>query len=112
MFRAHCNKLCHFGVPSMVRRNNLASAKATQDWRNCANLAQGLFENYAHAVHRSSRLIYDQTVVLQADYFVFPIVALINVAAPLADEVFPDEPLRQRVISFPFPLHYLFAAHP
>jgi len=33
-------------------------------------------------------------------------------AALLADEVFPDVPLRQRVISFPFPLRYLFAAHP
>jgi hypothetical protein len=30
----------------------------------------------------------------------------------LADEVFPDVPLRQWVISFPFPLRYLFAAHP
>ena len=27
-------------------------------------------------------------------------------------EVFPDVPLRQWVISFPFPLRYLFAAHP
>lgn len=33
-------------------------------------------------------------------------------AALLADEVFPDVPLRQRVISFPFPLQYLFSAHP
>ena len=33
-------------------------------------------------------------------------------AALLADEVFPDIPLRQWVISFPFPLRYLFAAHP
>ena len=33
-------------------------------------------------------------------------------AAPLADEVLPDVPLRQWVISFPFPLRYLFAAHP
>ena len=33
-------------------------------------------------------------------------------AALLADEVFPDAPLRQWVISFPFPLRYLFAAHP
>lgn len=30
----------------------------------------------------------------------------------LANEVFPDVPLRQWVISFPFPLHFLFAAHP
>jgi len=33
-------------------------------------------------------------------------------AALLADEVFPDVPLRQWVISFPFPLRYLFAVHP
>ena len=33
-------------------------------------------------------------------------------AALLWDEVFPDVPLRQWVISFPFPLRYLFAAHP
>lgn len=33
-------------------------------------------------------------------------------AALLADEVFPNAPLRQWVISFPFPLRYLFAAHP
>jgi ribosomal protein S27E len=33
-------------------------------------------------------------------------------AALLSDEVFPDVPLRQWVISFPFPLRYLFAAHP
>ncbi len=33
-------------------------------------------------------------------------------AALLADEVFPDVPRRQWVISFPFPLRYLFAAHP
>jgi hypothetical protein len=33
-------------------------------------------------------------------------------AALLADEVFPSVPLRQWVISFPFPLRYLFAAHP
>ena len=33
-------------------------------------------------------------------------------AALPADEVFPDVPLRQWVISFPFPLRYLFAAHP
>ena len=32
--------------------------------------------------------------------------------ALLSDEVFPDVPLRQWVISFPFPLRYLFAAHP
>ncbi len=33
-------------------------------------------------------------------------------AALLADEVFPDVPLRQWVISFPFPLRFLFAAYP
>ena len=33
-------------------------------------------------------------------------------AALLADEVFPDVPLRQWVISFLFPLRYVFAAHP
>ncbi len=33
-------------------------------------------------------------------------------AALLADEVLPDVPLRQWVISFPFPLRYLFAAQP
>ena len=33
-------------------------------------------------------------------------------AALLSDEVFPDVPLRQWVISFPFPVRYLFAAHP
>ena len=33
-------------------------------------------------------------------------------AALLADEVFPNVPLRQWVISFPFPLRYLFAARP
>ena len=33
-------------------------------------------------------------------------------AALLSDEVFPAVPLRQWVISFPFALRYLFAAHP
>ncbi len=33
-------------------------------------------------------------------------------AALLADELFPEVPLRQWVISFPFPLRFLFAAHP
>jgi len=33
-------------------------------------------------------------------------------AALLSDKVFSDVPLRQWVISFPFPLRYLFAAHP
>jgi len=35
-----------------------------------------------------------------------------DTAALLADEVFPSVPLRQWVISFPFPLRFLFAAHP
>ena len=35
-----------------------------------------------------------------------------EIAALLSDEVFPDVPLRQWVISFPFPLRYLFAAPP
>ena len=33
-------------------------------------------------------------------------------AALLSVDVFPNVPLRQWVISFPFPLRYLFAAHP
>jgi hypothetical protein len=33
-------------------------------------------------------------------------------AALLADEVFPDDPLRQWVISFPFPLRYLLPVLP
>ena len=37
---------------------------------------------------------------------------MVETAALLSDEVFPDVPLRQWVISFPFPLRYLFAAHP
>ena len=32
-------------------------------------------------------------------------------AALLSNEVFPDVSLRQWVISFPFPLSYLFPAH-
>jgi ribosomal protein S27E len=35
-----------------------------------------------------------------------------EIAALLSDEVFPNVPLRQWVISFPFRLQYLFAAHP
>ena len=37
---------------------------------------------------------------------------MVEAAALLADEVFPGVPFRQWVISFPFPLRYLFAAHP
>ena len=33
-------------------------------------------------------------------------------AALLAYEAFPDVPLRRSIISFPFPLRYLFAAQP
>lgn len=33
-------------------------------------------------------------------------------AALLADEVFPNVPLRQWMISFHFPRRYLFATHP
>jgi hypothetical protein len=33
-------------------------------------------------------------------------------AALLTDKVFPDVALRQWVIRFPFPLRFLFAAHP
>jgi hypothetical protein len=33
-------------------------------------------------------------------------------ATLIADGVFPHVPLRQWVISFPFALRYLFAAHP
>ena len=37
---------------------------------------------------------------------------MVETAALLSDEVFPDVPLRQWVISFLFPLRDLFAAHP
>lgn len=37
---------------------------------------------------------------------------MVETAARLADEVFPDVPLREWVVSFLFPLRYLFAAHP
>ena len=37
---------------------------------------------------------------------------MVETAALLAEEVFPAVPLRQWVISFPFALRYLFAAHP
>ena len=35
-----------------------------------------------------------------------------STAADLSDQIFPDVPLRQWVISFPFTLRYLFATHP
>jgi hypothetical protein len=37
---------------------------------------------------------------------------MVETAALLSDEVFPAVPLRQWVISFPFALRFLFAAHP
>ena len=33
-------------------------------------------------------------------------------AALLVDEVFPEQPVRQWVLSFPYPLRFLFASHP
>ena len=33
-------------------------------------------------------------------------------AAVLVDDVFPREPIRQGVLSFPFPLRFLFASYP
>ena len=33
-------------------------------------------------------------------------------AAVLVDEVFPTQPVRQWVLSFPYPLRFLFASHP
>ena len=33
-------------------------------------------------------------------------------AALLVDEVFPEQSVRQWVLSFPFPLRFLFASHP
>ena len=33
-------------------------------------------------------------------------------AAPLVDEVFPDQPVRQRVLSFPYPLSFMFPNRP
>ena len=33
-------------------------------------------------------------------------------AALLVDEVFPEQPVRQWVLSFPFPLRFLFASRP
>jgi len=30
----------------------------------------------------------------------------------LVDEVFPQQPVRQWVLSFPYPLRFLFASHP
>ncbi len=37
---------------------------------------------------------------------------MVESAALLADEVFPRRPVRQWVLSFPFPLRFLFASHP
>jgi hypothetical protein len=33
-------------------------------------------------------------------------------AALLVDEIFPEQPLRQWVLSFPYPLRFLFASRP
>ena len=33
-------------------------------------------------------------------------------AVLLMDEVFPEQPMRQRVLSVPYPLRFLFASHP
>ncbi len=33
-------------------------------------------------------------------------------AALLVDEVFPEQPVRQWVLSFPYPLRFLFASRP
>jgi hypothetical protein len=33
-------------------------------------------------------------------------------AALLVDEVFPEQPVRQWVVSFPYPLRFLFASRP
>jgi len=33
-------------------------------------------------------------------------------AALLVDEVFPEQPIRQWVLSVPYPLHFLFASRP
>jgi hypothetical protein len=33
-------------------------------------------------------------------------------AALLVDEVFPEQPIRQWVLSFPYPLRFLFASRP
>ena len=35
-----------------------------------------------------------------------------EVAELLVDEVLPEQPMRQWVLSFPFPLHFLFASRP
>ena len=37
---------------------------------------------------------------------------VVTIAALLADEVFPEQPVRQRVLSFPYPLRFLFASRP
>jgi len=40
----------------------------------------------------------------------FPV--LVESAAHLIDHVFPEAPVRQWVLTFPFPLRFLLAAHP
>jgi ribosomal protein S27E len=37
---------------------------------------------------------------------------MVESAAHLVDHVFPEAPVRQWVLTFPFPLRFLFAAHP
>jgi hypothetical protein len=37
---------------------------------------------------------------------------MVESAAHLVDHMFPEAPVRQWVLTFPFPLHFLFAAHP
>ncbi len=37
---------------------------------------------------------------------------MVEAAALLADEVFPEQPVRQWVLSFPYPLRFLFAGRP
>lgn len=37
---------------------------------------------------------------------------MVDSAAHLVDEVLPERPIRQRVLSVPYPLRYLFATNP
>jgi hypothetical protein len=37
---------------------------------------------------------------------------MVESAALLVDEVLPEQPMRQWVLSFPYPLRFLFASHP